>query len=647
MYKTLKIPFKHILKKEDIICTIEDMILRTTTIIKHIYYFIKLYTIYSFENGFYDISFNKDNIRYIFTLITSVKSNTNIQYEYSRIKDFYNNVYSKLNIDKISRYGLTNVLAYETDIIITCIENNIKNNFQRHFNRYINTILDTKKKLSLMKDQEEKKNYLNVIKKIKIDILSFDKYTSDKEHHNFIQEQQKYLFNKYYDNNNKIDEDKNNKNNILYDVKKSPQKYLYTFYRILEKYEKINLETNDKSKHIKLFSMLPLRTSLIPKHITLDSEILIQNFKDKIKNNIDKFPEKINNIEKLRRKFTECQDTLWNLMFKTNIKINKNYTFDYLIKTDGYSCSLQYRLCNNEKKSRFTKGKSNKDDKEKNKKTKSYKNSSYIDDILKENRFALNDKKIACIDPNKGDLIYSGIYNNNEFKSFRYTNNQRKKEMKTKKYSKICREIENKKKINDKSVSKLTSKKTEYKKNINTSKGLREYIDNMEKLDKMLEEHYRSSIYRKLNINRYINTQRSESKLIKNFKEKIGSNKDTIIVIGDNGTKDVIIKGLESTISKRIVDIFVKNKYETYLIDEFRTSKLCNGCEKELSRFKEVKSKRPKTEGKIKESYGLLRCQSSAGCNVIHNRDKNSVKNMLKIVENYKLTGKRLLNYKK
>jgi len=131
-----------------------------------------------------------------------------------------------------------------------------------------------------------------------------------------------------------------------------------------------------------------------------------------------------------------------------------------------------------------------------------------------------------------------------------------------------------------------------------------------------------------------------------NFKKKMGSNKDTIVIVGDNGMKDVIVKGLESTISKSIIDIFIKNKYETYIIDEFRTSKLCNGCENPLSKWLYVKSNKPNSEGKMYKSNGILRCQSSTHlCNVIHNRDKNAVKNMLKLVENYKLTGKRLLKY--
>ena len=35
MYKTLKIPFKHIIKDDETIRTLEDMICRTTKIIKH------------------------------------------------------------------------------------------------------------------------------------------------------------------------------------------------------------------------------------------------------------------------------------------------------------------------------------------------------------------------------------------------------------------------------------------------------------------------------------------------------------------------------------------------------------------------------------------------------------------------------------
>lgn len=219
-YKTLKIPFKHIIKENDILPTINDMVTRTSKIVKHIYYFIKLYTIYSFENGKNKVFFDKDKIRYIVSLITSVKSKASTKYVYPAIKNFNNEVFSKLNIKKISRDGLTNVIAYESDIIITCIENNIKNNFVRHFNKYINIVFEEKFKLSALKI-DEKKEIWNELKKIKSDILSFDVFTSDKKYHDFIKTHQKYLF-----DTNKID---TKIHNILYYVKSTPQAYLYTF----------------------------------------------------------------------------------------------------------------------------------------------------------------------------------------------------------------------------------------------------------------------------------------------------------------------------------------------------------------------------------------------------------------------------------
>ena len=45
-------------------------------------------------------------------------------------------------------------------------------------------------------------------------------------------------------------------------------------------------------------------------------------------------------------------------------------------------------------------------------------------------------------------------------------------------------------------------------------------------------------------------------------------------------------------------------------------------------------AKNQKTKGQKCQCFGLLRCQSKKPqCNVIHNRDRNAVQNMLNIVE--------------
>ena len=69
------------------------------------------------------------------------------------------------------------------------------------------------------------------------------------------------------------------------------------------------------------------------------------------------------------------------------------------------------------------------------------------------------------------------------------------------------------------------------------------------------------------------------------------------------------MKGVEPIICKRIRRIFKNAGYESYLINEFRTSKLCNCCHKELDKFLIRKSNKPKDIMKNKNILvnGLLR----------------------------------------
>ena len=63
-----------------------------------------------------------------------------------------------------------------------------------------------------------------------------------------------------------------------------------------------------------------------------------------------------------------------------------------------------------------------------------------------------------------------------------------------------------------------------------------------------------------------------------------------------------------------------------------------------MEKFIKRKSPTPKNKEDEKEIlvHGILQCQSvKHNCEIIHNRDKNAVKNMLKIVTSLKETGKR------
>ena len=80
------------------------------------------------------------------------------------------------------------------------------------------------------------------------------------------------------------------------------------------------------------------------------------------------------------------------------------------------------------------------------------------------------------------------------------------------------------------------------------------------------------------------------------------------------------------------------------MINEFRTSKLCNECNEELEKFMIRESHKPKNykEKKTELVNCILRCQSvKHKSEVYHNRDKNAVQNMLNIVKSIFETGER------
>ena len=133
--------------------------------------------------------------------------------------------------------------------------------------------------------------------------------------------------------------------------------------------------------------------------------------------------------------------------------------------------------------------------------------------------------------------------------------------------------------------------------------------------------------------------------MIQNFQNKYGKPEETIFVMGDYDKGDYHMKGKEPVICKKFRRIFRNAGYKTFLVNEFRTSKLCNCCNEELETF----FRKTKSKTKIKERrdkteicHGLLRCQSvKHKSEIFHNRDKNAVQNMLNIVKSVLNTGKR------
>jgi len=136
-----------------------------------------------------------------------------------------------------------------------------------------------------------------------------------------------------------------------------------------------------------------------------------------------------------------------------------------------------------------------------------------------------------------------------------------------------------------------------------------------------LYSHYEKTFFRKFKLNRYINTQKSESKMIKNFTNKFG--KDALVVMGDYDKGGHNMAGLEPTICKRFRKLFTDADFCVYLVNEFKTSKLCNCCHHELAPFLIRESHKPKdiAKNKLITVNGLLsHKEDTQTCKIIHNR---------------------------
>ena len=632
--KTVKDNIKNIIKDESTTSIINDLAIKTNKIVIHSYQFIKIYCIDLYKNNKPFPKIDKEFICDVFKVITIRKCGSGGYTDEKmpqQLKDltlFYKDHYKSTCDEKEILYydKMSYILAYEAIDMITNVENNIREHFIQHLNKFVNLSFKLKDNMDKItketKDKElrkqQKKELYNEIKKLKDDILSFDELKSDIKYHNWIKEQKKFLL----PNKTKFD-----KNSIMYDIKSNPIDYLKSMIYIGTELEKVyDLEIEYHTLH--LFNVLPLRTNIVPKNITIDTCGLIQNFLGD-----ESTTEHLKNYKTGNKQFL-----LWNRLFKLDKKIfvKNKYEFNYMIKSDGISVSVLFiriRLDGKPLK------KSNKNNREEE-------NMDYIEKV--EFTDEMKKKKIIVADPNYSDLIYCGSKDENgNLETFRYTQNQRRLDTRVKKYSKIMDEVAKETKINDKNIKETETVLSNFNSHTNNYDKFKEYIIQKNKTNLILFNHYEQSFYRKFKLNRYINTQKSESKMIHNFEEKFGSSKEVMFVMGDFDKGDNM-KGKEPVICKKFRKIFKNAGYETYLVNEFRTSKLCNCCHKEIEPFLEKKSNKPKDIKNNKKiiCHGLLRhTDVKPQCEIIHNRDKNAVQNMLFIVETIKKTGKRPLAF--
>jgi hypothetical protein len=245
----------------------------------------------------------------------------------------------------------------------------------------------------------------------------------------------------------------------------------------------------------------------------------------------------------------------------------------------------------------------------------------YIEDVPKAE---LGDKHIF-IDPGKRTLLTmlddNGIY-------YQYHNSQYIRETKRFIYSKKINNV--KKELNiieiETTLSNYNSKTIDYV-------NFQSYIKHKIEANKILLDKYFDKRFRKFKWYSFINKKRTEDNLLNTIEKKYS--KEHKIIIGDWG----INKQMSNFISTPNIRLKrkLKERFEVYNFDEYKTSCICYKTEEEVGNLKikiNENTNSPKLISKIGKKikmHSILTYQMEnkrLGC---INRDKNAVFNIRKI----------------
>ena len=400
LFQTVKTNFLKTLQpahKERTKQIIEGAVQKVHEITIHAQMLLKLFFLWKYENDeelpFLDITY----LRLVFKsvcLLPAVGGGASMTAEnlenFNELRAFHHVHYLQTRVGgDLQHYdNLSAIIEYSALEYKTCIENNIKLHFPKYVRRYISAA------------------YPNVTERVASAILAdimipLVDFRSPAEYHEFVEQ----CFGEIVPQANAI-----RMGSVYYDVKVRPQFYIAFMI-------KMNKVIESRGLHI--LNIFPMRTSNIPGQITIDSTTLRKLLYQEGK------------MEKLTE---EVKKEIWNKFFK--IKTQQFKRFYFVVKTDAVSISII--------KSKSIEGSRKRKRKKKNPKAKA--TIPYADDWIagekEKGRTDFQDLTLLAFDPGVSQLLYGTNGSKSDAKRISYTNPQRVKETKSKKYQKIRKEKE-------------------------------------------------------------------------------------------------------------------------------------------------------------------------------------------------------------
>ena len=602
------------LKKNDILNRINEIVSTCNKVTIHALQLIKAYFLYLDKN---DKPFPKVNRAFIYEALLIFRyENFNNPDLYS-LEYFFTEYYRPTMNEEFNMLNLDQILNYTSVSLVTDFNNNVKQRYDSYIKKLIDVSLEKSRVIGdIKKSGDTKERISERLKEFKYELVrvknAIKEVENDKrqallakirpEYVQWINRFRGYIvpFKKKY-----------NENGLIYDLKESIDisPYFKCMFNMMKECEFLGCK--------KLNNLFPLRSDIAPKYFRFDT-ISVAFLLFPRSNKGTKYQTKnyySNHVD-------ENKEEIWDRFFKTNKKIfrkseENHYQFHFMIETDGVGCSiLLSKRCI----------------KDYSKSIELYTNSESI------NYEKYQNKNIVGIDPNKSDLIFCmDSYGN----KFRYTQCQRKKEIGFKRNREKLKNAKLETKIlyagELQNINQIESKLSFHSKKSMDLDSFFEYIKLKNKINKVLEEFYYRKVWRTIKFETVSRTKKSEQIMVNNFAEVFGDPNETVIGFGNYGSAHM--RGIEPVKGKGFRKTLRHAGYEVFLVDEFRTSKMCSDCGKaggECKTFSKRKEKKSKRESETKVEtkkierlvHGLLRCQA---CLKIWNRDVNASTNICKI----------------
>ena len=629
-YRTIKTSLKSIIKNPEIHQKINDLVLRINPIVIDTYQFIRLYCLHLYHQQRLIPDLDSTFISYCMMAMGERDARGRQPLQTGVMKElnhFYETEFQPIfNHSKFDLKLLTYPLSYIQQTMETCLTVNVKEHFSKRLLRFINIFADKYYDEHVGSEVEHTEEYTKTKRET---IWKLKKAMME----NKPDDVPVCLRNWFIMYRPKLYPATITKT-IPYDCQVQPFRYIVHSIYMNQCYEDYNnmirvkmvdaspTETKElNSQIIKLFQPLSLRSSCVPKYITLDTATLINLFAEKgTKGN-------------LLKKVSENQEQVWMTHFKMNKKIftSKDYVFNYTLQTDGVGVSLLFKH-----KTIL--------DKKYGSKVKEVDTSiPYIDDCSEEQLEVLKTKKIITADPGKLYLLYMMDDEGNELK---YSCKQRDTESLAKRNRRI--KLTNKKrsvlnhKLNEScpDIIECETELSAYCSNTVNIQLFKDYIKKKHEINQKVKSYYEAELNRKINWRTKVYRQKSEDKFLQCIETQFGNKEDIVVCIGDWSAKQgSCIKGA-STMGVGLKRL-VKKRYTTLLLDEYNTSKKCCHCWKDISNITIDGSKK----------FRLLGCKHCRNDKEEHigspedepksmfqsyrffTRDKNSCLNMLGIVK--------------